>query len=199
MHKLIFTLKIKSVARIILNKELKKHFKKLKPGIVMDVGSKYSPYLKYIPHTKYLRLDINKKSKPDIVSDVHKIKWKSNYFDTIIATEVLEHLHTPQKALDEIHRILKPNGICILSTRFIYPYHPDPKDYFRFTKDSLSYLFRNFKNVQIYPIGNRVQCSWDLLNRGYLKIILNILNPIIALISFKDNRCPGGFIVKAEK
>ena len=131
-----------TVSRISLDFELHRQFKKLKPGIVLDVGAKHSPYKKYIPYTKYMRLDIDEKSQADICCDLHKINWQSDYFDTVIATEVLEHLYEPQRAIDEIYRVLKPEGICILSTRFIYPYHPGPKDYYRFTWDSLNYLFR---------------------------------------------------------
>jgi SAM-dependent methyltransferase len=135
--------KIASVTKYSLEKELLKQFKRLKPGIVLDVGSKNAPYKRYIPHTEYMTLDINPQVKPDIVADIHNVNWESNYFDTIIATEVLEHCYCPQKVIDEIYRLLKQEGICILSTRFIYPYHPDPKDYYRFTKDALEDLFKN--------------------------------------------------------
>jgi len=198
-RKYIPTLRIKKVSRILLDRQLKKLLSKIKPGITLDVGSKHSPYKKYLPHTKYFRLDIEKTAKPDILCDIHQIKWKSNFFDTIIATEVLEHLYEPQKAVNEIHRILKPGGTCILSTRFIYPYHPDPKDYYRFTQDSLNYLFRNFSNIKIYSIGNRIQTAWEFISTGYASVILNIFNPLIALINFKDKRCASGFIVKAIK
>ena len=192
-------LKIPSVSRITLDRELKKVFKRLSPGTVLDVGSKHSPYKKYIPCKKYLRLDINEKSNPDICCDLHDIKYKSNFLDTVIATEVLEHLYDPQKAVNEIYRVLKLNGVCILSTRFIQHYHPDPKDYYRFTQDSLNYLFKNFKKVEIIPHGNRLQSSWQILNIGLIKLVLNFFNPLIALVKVKKTRCPCGFIVYAVK
>lgn len=37
-------------------------------------------------------------------------------FDLVWCTEVIEHLHTPKYLLDEINRVLKPNGISILTT-----------------------------------------------------------------------------------
>ncbi len=193
------TLRIRSVTRIGLDFELERQFKRLKPGIVMDVGSKHSPYRKLIPCTEYKRLDIDKKSKPDICCDLHKIKWKSSYFDTVIATEVLEHLYDPQKAVDEIHRILKPGGVCILSTRFIYPYHPDPEDYYRFTWDSLNHLFRKFKKAEVHHHGNMLQSIWQIINSGKTQIILNLFNPIFARIGSKNTRFPCGFVVYARK
>ncbi len=191
----------KSVSRISLNKELSHQFKKLKPGIVLDVGAKHSPYLESIPSVKYMSLDISPENNPDICCDLHDIRWQANYFDTIIATEVLEHLQEPQKAINEIHRILKANGACILSTRFICPYHPDPKDYYRFTQDSLRYLFREFSLVEIYPHGNRIQSVWQFITDiGYIGIpIRTIFNPFFGWINFKETRYPSGFIIYAKK
>lgn len=193
------TLKIKSTARIGMDFELNKQFKRLKPGIVLDVGSEYSPYKNKIPYKKYMRLDVNKKTKPDICCDIHKIKWKSNYFDTIIATEVLEHLYDPQKVVDELYRILKSGGICIASTRFIQMYHPMPKDYYRFTWDSLNYLFKKFKKVEIYHHGNKLQMLWHMFNSEKTRMLLNIFNPLFARIKTKKTRFPLGFVVYAEK
>jgi len=200
LKKLIPTLKIHSVTRISLDLELRRQFKRLKPGIVLDVGSSYSPYKKYISHTKYLTLDIDEETKPDICCDLHKIEWQSNYFDTVIATEVLEHLYEPSRAINEIYRILKPGGICILSTRFIFHYHAiKTPDYYRFTWDSLNYLFGKFSKVEIYHHGNKIQALWQILNSGILIIVLNIFNPIIARIRFKKTICPCGFVVYAVK
>lgn len=198
---LIPTLKIPSVTRISLDFELYRQFKRLKPGVVLEVGSGYLSYKEYIPHTKYMTLDIDEESKPDICCDLHDIRWDSSYFDTVIAIEVLEHLYAPENAINEIWRVLKPGGVCILSTRFIYPYHPGPKDYYRFTRDSLNYLFREFRKVEIYHHGNKIQSLWQIINDGYgkLRVFLNILNPLFARIYSKKTRFPCGFVVYAKK
>jgi len=196
---LLPTLNIPTVSRLSLDRELKRQFKRLEPGVLLDVGSKLSPYSKYIPHTKYLRLDIDEKSSPDICCDIGNVKWESDYFDTVLATEVLEHLLEPQKAVDEIKRLLKPGGICILSTRFMYPYHPDPVDCYRFTQDSLKFIFKGFSKVEIFHHGNRVQVLWETINRGKIRAILNIFNYLFALVHFKKTEFPCGFVVYARK
>jgi SAM-dependent methyltransferase len=173
----------------------------LAKGVTLDVGSKTSPYKKYIPSSKYMRLDIDPKNLPDICCDLHKINWQSNYFNTVIATEVLEHLYNPQKAINEFRRILEQNGVCILSTRFIFPYHPDPHDYYRFTNDSLKYLFRKFSSVKIYHHGNRIQVLWQIISDcGLIGIpFRSLFNPIIGKIHFSKTRYPCGFIIVAQK
>ena len=50
---MLSTSKITSVTKYSLEKELFKQFAKLKPGVVLDVGSKMAPYKGHIPHTKY--------------------------------------------------------------------------------------------------------------------------------------------------
>ncbi len=63
----------KSVARQSLDLCLKEQFKRLKPGIVLDVGAGGSPYKALIPHTEYKTLDIDKRRNPDIYCDIHNI------------------------------------------------------------------------------------------------------------------------------
>lgn len=193
------TNKSASVNRIILNAQLKMVLKKVKGGKVLDVGAKHSPYVSIFKHSKYVRLDILPDSHPDIVGDLHKLPIKDKTFDTVIATEVLEHLYNPQKAIDEMYRILKKNGTVVASTRFIYVYHPDPHDYFRFTRDSLEYLFRKFDHVEIYTHGNRVQVIWQLLMSSGLGMFFNFLNPLVARINFPDNGIYLGLVVVARR
>jgi SAM-dependent methyltransferase len=202
LKQLLFpTLNIRSVTRISLDRTLLPLLSRLQPGVVLDVGAKYSPYRKHIPFTDYMTLDSDVDTKPDICSDLHHIKWKDNYFDTVVATEVLEHLYDPGLAVNEIHRILKPGGVCIASTRFIYVYHPDPHDYYRFTWDSLNYLFRDYTKVEIFHHGNRLQSIWQLINTNYdrWRVFLNILNPLIGRTHFKKTAFPCGFVVYAQK
>lgn len=78
-------------------------------------------------------------------------------------------------------------------------FHPDPKDYFRFSHQGLRHLFKDFKDIKIYPHGNTVQVIWQLLNLGKIGIILNILNPLFARIKYKNSNAPMGFIVCAKK
>ena len=118
---------------------------------MLDVGAKARLTPSYVRAERYVRLDIDPAKKPDICCDLHDLEWRGDPFDTVLAIEVLEHLYDPQRAIDRIHDALKPGGVCILSTRFMYRYHPDPQDHYRFTWDSLKYLFRNFRHVEVHP------------------------------------------------
>jgi len=193
------TLKMENAIRISLDKILKVLFKELQPGKVLEIGATYSPHKDLVPHTEYKTLDIARDSGADIISDVKDIQWQGDYFDTVICTEVLEHVNSPQTAINEIHRVLKPGGICILSTRFIQSYHPSPLDFYRFTMDSLRQLFCEFETIEIFPQGNRIQLIWTMIFGGKLAIIGNILNPLIGRINWQDNLWPCGYVVRAKK
>lgn len=194
------TLKIRSVNRLTLERELLRQFARLQPGVVLDVGAKAAPYRAQVPADRYLRLDIDPAKGPDICCDVHELVWQSDYFDTIIAIEILEHLYDPQRAIDRLFDVLKPGGVCILSTRFFFRYHPDPEDHYRFTWDSLRYLFRRFEHVEVHHHGNRAQVLWEIINAGgRSRVVLNLLNPLVAQLSSSRTKFPLGFVVYARK
>lgn len=194
------TLRIPSVTRLTLDRELARQFSRLTPGVVLDVGAKGAPYRALVPATRYLRLDVVASSQPDICCDLHELEWEADYFDTVIALEVLEHLYDPQRAIDRLFHVLKPGGVCILSTRFFFRYHPDPEDHYRFTWDSLRYLFRRFGQVEVHHHGNRAHLLWEVINAGgRSRVVLNLLNPLIARVSVARTKFPLGFVVFAKK
>ena len=193
------TLKIRSVNRISLDRLLIKQFLRLAPGVVLDVGAKAAPYQQHIPATRYVRLDIDPSRQPDICADVHELEGEPE-FDTVLVIEALEHLYDPQTAIERLRAVLKPGGVCVLSTRFLYRYHPDPEDHYRFTQDSLQYLFRHFSDVEVHHHGNRAQVIWELLNAGgRSRVVLNLLNPLFASFESEHTRFPLGYVVWARK
>jgi len=58
-------------------------------------------------------------------------------FDCVLSSQVLEHVADPKLYLREAFRVLKTGGSLIVSTHGIWPYHPDPTDFWRWTIDGL--------------------------------------------------------------
>ena len=83
----------------------------------------------------------------------------------MLCTEVLEHLPEPQKAVDEFFRVLKPGGTLLLTTRFLFPIHDAPHDYFRYTKYGLRHLLRRFEIVELHEETDSVGTLAVLLQR----------------------------------
>jgi len=191
----------RSIPRKCLDRELNKlHLK----GKTLDIGSKRAQYSHICD--KLIALDYYHFEEIDIVADAHNLPFSDEIFDNVIVTNLLEHVQEPQKVVDETHRILKPNGLVVVYTPFMYPIHGDPHDYYRFTDEGLKYLLQNFEIETVQKIGGFF-CVFGtyldfILNNLKLKFLLHVLNIFIFLDNkfpwiFKNTAC--GFLVVAKK
>lgn len=140
-------------------------------GVVLDLGGKrnnkrgtFQPPEQQTDKWLYLNLDLQ--TRPDIFSDVTIVPIKSEIADCIICTEVLEHLPNPQDCVDEMHRLLRTGGVALVSIPFFYPVHSDPYDFQRFTEDGLRNIFCSFTSVEVYRMGGYTGVLGLLLETG---------------------------------
>jgi len=191
-----------SLARMQLDEILNLYFQALPEGNVLEIGSgKYPLYKDKVKAVTYQTLDIRKEVEPDICADIHNMPIEDETYDIVFATEVLEHCHTPQKAIGEIHRILKKGGVCILSTRFMFKIHGSPYDYFRFTDQGLLHLFKGFKEKEIKSHGNVFTAFFDnFYKKSFpLRIFFLVNSPLKYIFFWKSKVCPSGYVVYAVK
>jgi SAM-dependent methyltransferase len=165
------------------------------------VGSRDAPYRSLVAATQYLTLDIDPSFGADLVGDIHDIPREDASFDTVICTEVLEHCRDPQRAVTEIHRVLRPGGVCVLSTRFLYRFHPTPHDYFRFTHEGLAELFAGFAEVEIEHLGSRLESVWMLLPQGGKlgQRFFELLAPMVSSVQVRKTNAATGYLVRAVR
>lgn len=93
--------------------------------------------------------DIDEKYRPDILGDICTHEFVEGTFDVVVMSEVLEHLHSPHLAVDNLRKALNRGGTLILTAPFMFPIHERPNDYFRFTRYGLAHLLREFAEVRI--------------------------------------------------
>jgi methionine biosynthesis protein MetW len=55
--------------------------------------------------------------------DDEDLPFEDNFFDAVFCGEVIEHLYDTDHLLDEIHRVLKPKGLCIITTPNLASWH----------------------------------------------------------------------------
>ncbi len=124
-------------------------YKKIKDSIVIKSEGKVLSISHSIPLCKYLNMDslqIIEANYPE--HDLLNLDaFPEDDFDYVICDQVLEHVEgSPQIAVDECFRVLKPGGTLVLATCFINPIHMDA-DFWRFTPSALNILCKKFSEI----------------------------------------------------
>ena len=130
---------------------------------VLDVGTKNCNYHDLFPNV--VAGDIAYYPCIHLQFDAHTLPFPAATFDTVLCAEVLEHCLNPQQVIDEFYRVLRPEGVLLLSTRFLFPIHDAPHDYYRYTKYGLMHLCRRFEHVDVIPEVETVETIAVLLQR----------------------------------
>ena len=97
-------------------------------GIGLNFGAGRSAHTAGI-----VNLDVYRGDNVDVVYDGSEIPFADATFDLVISQEVFEHIATPEAALDEVARVMKPGAPLFLQLPFIIGFHSIPGDYWRFT------------------------------------------------------------------
>ena len=104
----------------------------------------------------------------DVVSDLNQgISFSDNMFDTILFTDVLEHLKNPGRILEEISRVMKADGTLIMAIPFMYSIHEEPHDYARYTRYGLESMCKEagLKIESIEEVGGALTIIGDTLGK----------------------------------
>lgn len=121
-------------------------------GRLLDVGCGDKPYLAIferfvseyvgIEHeSSFLRTSAaHGERKPDLFYDGTRLPFEDGYFDTLLSVQVLEHTPHPASLLREMARVMKDDGLLILSAPFQFRLHEQPHDYFRYSPHGLRTL-----------------------------------------------------------
>ncbi|TBR15801.1 class I SAM-dependent methyltransferase [bacterium] len=186
---------------------LLKEYSSLIKGVVLDIGGKrknrrgnFSPESCACKTWKYLNID--KASKPDYLASADSIPADPETFDTVIMCETIEHLENPDKALGEALRVMKRNGVLIITVPFLFPFHPDPVDYQRWTAQKInSELSRiGFGSISIKPMGGMFSVIFDLVHvftvrnpkqRSFLnRALINLKKPVARIFMLFEKMFP---------
>ncbi|HLF19230.1 MAG TPA: class I SAM-dependent methyltransferase [Bacteroidota bacterium] len=145
----------------VLDREVERAAKKFARGRLLDVGCGTKPYEElfapFVSH--HVGLDreetIHPKHHIELFGSILKIPCEDESFDTVLCTEVLEHVEEPGVAVGEMGRVLRKGGHCILTTPFFWHIHEPPRDFFRYSKYGLQYLFEKngFTIVELRAIA----------------------------------------------
>jgi SAM-dependent methyltransferase len=128
-------------------------------GKVIDLGCGDMPFKEFLINkvTVYNSLDLWPQVEGvTFVGDIEDMNMiDKDAYDSAICLDVLEHVPNPKQAIKEMHRILKPSGILLISVPHLSRLHFIPYDYFRFTLYGLTHLLRSigFDVIEIQAKG----------------------------------------------
>ena len=145
-------LKGQSIARVLLNRAFVEETLR---GRVIDVGWGRNPdYVEYFKKEEGMRIEAIDGQISGINFEHNPLLVGKGEADTAILANVLEHVFNYQFLLGEIHRVLRPGGQLVGFVPFWVGYHPDPNDYFRYTKEALLRILTDarFSDVHITPL-----------------------------------------------
>lgn len=107
----------------------------------------------FFPDKTYIGADIREGPGVDVIMDVTQTGLVSESVGTVLILDTLEHVEFLRKAMEEAYRILKPNGILIISSVMNCPIH-DNHDYWRFTPEGFKSLLKPFVFSYVDSIGD---------------------------------------------
>jgi SAM-dependent methyltransferase len=140
-------------------------------GSLLDVGCGARPYedAKY-GLTRWIGFDTEDNAVADVHGVAYDIPLAAESVETVLCTQVLEHLETPAVALAEFHRVLKSGGHVILTVPQYWPLHEEPRDFFRYTEIGLAYTLQRsgFEVVEHRKQGRGAMVAAQALNNAIL-------------------------------
>lgn len=121
---------------------------------ILQIGSDGDVYEKLMVQAekrgfKVTTCDIVEEKNPDILGDLCTLDLGDEVYDIVVCSEVIEHLHSPHLAVDNIYKALKKGGKLIVTIPFMFPIHADPFDFVRYTKAGLKNLLKMFDSVDV--------------------------------------------------
>jgi SAM-dependent methyltransferase len=204
----------------ILAVEYSKVIHQYAKGILLDLGCGNSPlYPVYKDRVSdILCVDwentLHQRHHVDLEHDLNRpLPIQSASFDTILLTDVLEHIEQPDAILHEISRLLRPQGIAIIGVPFMYWVHEQPYDYGRYTEFRLANMAKSagMNVITLYPYGGAFDVIFDILgklvaSRPLLSYLLNGVYSTVSLLDIgkrmrqgSSRQFPLGYILVAQR
>jgi SAM-dependent methyltransferase len=144
----------KSIIRAFLNLRLSKECLR---GKTIDIGGgggqNYLSFMERSNDVQFQTFDLKVGKNIDFEKDT--LPSADGVYDTVLFLNVMEHIFNYQHIANEVVRITKSDGQLIGFVPFLMWYHPDHRDFFRYTDEAIKIIFTcaNARDINIEPIG----------------------------------------------
>lgn len=182
-------------------------------GRLLDIGCGNKPFKKMFDGriSEHVGCDVvqSSESQVDVICLATELPFKDASYETVLITQVIEHVADHQALLREAYRVLRGNGSLILSGPMYWPLHEEPYDFFRFTEYGFRFLLERigFTEIEIASNGGK----WALCGQVLVHTISNtrlqygfLIRAINRVFARLDDRYPArnnpmNYVVVARK
>ncbi|HMG68837.1 MAG TPA: class I SAM-dependent methyltransferase [Chitinophagaceae bacterium] len=190
-----------SNAFYFIRNELLKKIKKYSPqltGRMLDFGCGSKPYKSLFTNvSEYIGLDYESEGHAhtnesiDVMYDGKKIPFPDDYFDSVLSSEVFEHIFNLEEIIPEISRVMKKQAKILITCPFVWQEHEIPVDYARYTQFALKYLLerKGFRILAQDKTGDFTMAIYQMrmvyINEHFIPAI-----PLLGRSKFFRNNIP---------
>src|SRR2546425_3847359 len=141
------------------------------------------------PSIELVDSDVTYGPRTAVICDAHSLPFEDNSFDGVIVQAVLEHVVDPWRCVEEIHRVLKEDGLVYAETPFMEQVHGGRFDFTRFTHLGHRRLFRKFEEIDSGAVcGPAMALAWSyryfLLSFATSSLLRRLIGVFVRLTSF---------------
>jgi SAM-dependent methyltransferase len=140
-------------------------------GKLLDIGCGTKPYQDMCNVNEYIGLEIDDEgnrnhSYADVFYAGKAIPFDDNTFDSVLSSEVFEHVFNPDEFLQEVNRVTKMGGLFLITVPFIWAEHEKPYDYARYSSFGLKHILskNGFEVIEHRKSGNGAELIFQLIN-----------------------------------
>lgn len=152
-------------------------------GTVMDFGCGSKPYQSFFKVDEYIGVDFENAGHPhdneqiDVFYNGRELPFDDKKFDSILCSEVFEHLFNLEDLLKELNRVLKLNGNILITCPFVWNEHEVPFDYARYSRFALQHILTKsgFEIIEFTKSGTFVTTIIQLIT---LYFFVNFKGPL---------------------
>lgn len=157
----------------LVRNRLLKSIQQLAPrlkGKMMDFGCGRKPYRSLFSVNEYIGVDYENPGHShdneliDVFYDGKHLPFSDDSFDCIFSSEVFEHIFNLPEIMKELNRVLKSDGLILITCPFAFCEHEIPNDYARYSSYSIRYIFEQngFEVIEQIKTGNSTEAISQL-------------------------------------
>lgn len=150
------------------------------PGPILEIGSfqvegqeSYANLRSLFPDKEFIGVDVRPGPGVDCVANVEALPHADASVGTVIAMSTFEHVPHFWKGFEQVRRVLRPDGVFLVSCPFYFHVHNYPNDYWRFTPEAFHLLLEDYPQriVGWHGPKNKPADVWALAFREQRAVI----------------------------